>query len=114
MLLSDIMRDFRTYTSRRIREQLETDKREGYLQIFERSAHKLDKQKYRVWTDDYHPVALRSEKWFNQKMNYMHYNLIRKGFVEKPEHWKYSSARKWLLGDDCIISIDRHILLSDE
>jgi hypothetical protein len=43
VLLSDIMRDFRTYTSRRIQKQLEADKREGYFQIFEKSASKLDK-----------------------------------------------------------------------
>jgi hypothetical protein len=34
----------------------------------------------------------------------------RKGFVELPEHWKYSSARNWILGDDRIIEIDRDIL----
>jgi putative transposase len=110
VLLSDIMRDFRTFTSRRIREELETDKREVFLQVFEKSAGKLDKQQYRVWTDDYHPVAIKSNHWLQQKLNYTHHNPVRKGFVEKPEYWKYSSARNWLLNDDSIISIDKSVL----
>ena len=93
--LSDIMRDFRTYTSRKIREQLESDGRINLLKVFKKSAKNLQKQDYRVWQDDYHPVALKSEKWFNQKMRYMHNNPVRMGFVELPEHWKYSSARNW-------------------
>jgi len=65
VLLSDIMRDFRAFTSRRIREQIEPDRKEDFLQIFEQSASKPEKQQYRIWTDDYLPAALRSEKWFN-------------------------------------------------
>ena len=111
--LSDIMRDFRAYTSRKIREQLEQEGRLNYLNIFETSAKNLRKQKYKIWHDDYHPVALKSEKWFHQKMNYLHNNPVRKGFVEQPEHWKYSSARNWLLDDDSIIGIDKHCLVEE-
>ena len=30
-----------------------------------------------------------------------------KGFVAQPEHWKYFSARNYLLGDDSLIVIDK-------
>ena len=50
-------------------------------------------------------IALKSGKWFNQKLQYIHANPVRKGFVEKPEAWKYSSARNWLLNDHGIIKI---------
>jgi putative transposase len=92
-ILSEIMRDFKTYTSRKIRRQLEKDKRTIYLHILENSAKNLPKQQYRLWTDDYHPIALKSEKWFRQQLEYMHNNPVRKGFVEQPEYWKYSNAR---------------------
>jgi putative transposase len=111
--LSDIMRDFRTYTSRKIREQLESDGRINTIKIFKNSAKNLQKQDYRVWHEDYHPVGLKSEKWFNQKMRYMHHNPVRMGFVELPEHWKYSSARNWLLNDDSIIKIDKKCLVGE-
>jgi len=44
-------------------------------------------------------ASLYSEKWFYQKLNYLHENPVRKGFVTKPEDWKYSSAKNWLLDD---------------
>jgi putative transposase len=109
-LLTDIIRDFRSFTSRKIRERLEVDDRIGFLKILRESASNLPKQDYRLWADEYHPIALKSDKWLNQKMNYMHYNPVRKGFVEKPEHWKYSSARNWILEDDGLIQIDRDVL----
>jgi len=61
------------------------------------------KQDYKIWANDFHPVALKSDRWVRQKIDYIHYNPVRKGFVELPEHWKYSSARNWILGDDRII-----------
>ena len=68
---------------------------------------RIDQMKDKIWKDDYHPVALLSEKWFNEKMDYLHYNPVRKGFVEKPEHWKYSSAGNWILDDESIISLNK-------
>jgi hypothetical protein len=32
---------------------------------------------------------------------------VRKGFVEQPEHRKYSSAKNWLLDDRSIIEIQK-------
>ena len=94
--LSEIMRDFKTYTSREIRKQLEKDKRTVYLHILENSAKNLSKQQYRLWTDDFHPIALKSEIWFQQKMNYMHNNPVEAGLVEKAEDFLYSSARDYV------------------
>ena len=30
-----------------------------------------------------------------QKLEYAHYNPVRRGFVDKPEDWRYSSARNY-------------------
>ena len=35
-----------------------------------------------------------------------HLNPVRKGYVEYPEHWLYSSARNYILKDHSIITID--------
>lgn len=108
--LSNIMRDFKKYTSREIRELLKEDQRNNFLKIFKKSALRLKNHNYRVWQDGFHPIALKSAKWFREKMNYMHENPVRKGFVEKPEHWKYSSARNWVLSDDSVITLDKEVL----
>jgi len=107
--LSDIMRDFKNFTSKELRKQLINEDRMAIVRVFEKAAENLPKQQFKVWQDDYHPVALTSEKWFHQKMDYMHDNPVRKGFVDLPEHWKYSSARNWLKNDNHIIEIDKDI-----
>ena len=109
--LSNIMRDFKHFTSSRIIELLEKENKRLYLYVFKKAAERRSKkQSYKVWQEEYHPIAITSEKWFRQKLEYMHYNPVRKGYVEKPEDWKYSSARNWLLDDDSVIMINREFL----
>ena len=104
--LSDIMRDFKHYTSSEIIRALKDDHKTHWLSLFSQAAeHRSVHQKYKVWQDEYHPIGLKSEKWFLQKLQYMHENPVRKGFVERPEDWKYSSARNWLNDDHSIIEI---------
>ena len=105
---SDIMRDFKHFTSTQIIKTLQEENKIYYLSIFEKAAQKRSvNQNYKVWQDEYHPIALKSGKWFNQKLQYVHANPVRKGFVEKPEAWKYSSARNWLFNDHGIIKITK-------
>ncbi|MCK5146203.1 hypothetical protein KAR48_05575 [bacterium] len=81
------------------------------MKKFKRAASNLSKQQYKIWQDEYHPVALISVKWITEKMNYIHNNPVRKGFVETAEHWKYSSARNWIAGDDTFIKIDKGLIM---
>jgi hypothetical protein len=32
-------------------------------------------------------------------LDYLHANPCRKGLVTQPDHWRFSSARYWLHGD---------------
>jgi len=105
--LSNIMRDFKRHTSKLIAQELEKDNQKLFLYLFRKAAKNARKgSKYKVWKDEFHPEAIYSGKWFNQKLEYIHYNPVRKGFVERPEYWKYSSARNWLLNDHSIIALD--------
>jgi hypothetical protein len=40
-----------------------------------------------------------------QKLEYIHYNPVRIGLVDRPEDWRYSSARNYL-GQDGVLEID--------
>ena len=105
--LSDVMRDFKHYTSSQIAKELESSNNRLFLYIMKKAAAKEHKkQNYKVWQDDFHPEIIYSEKWFSQKLSYMHHNPVRKGYVIKPEEWKYSSARNWILEDESIIPIN--------
>ena len=103
--LPDIMRDFKRYTATKITELLEEDNERLFLHLF-RKAGEWQKTKIKVWQDEYHPVAIMSEKWFREKMEYIHANPVRKGFVVNPEDWKYSSARNWILDKHDVITLD--------
>ena len=35
---------------------------------------------------------MSSNEILNQKIEYIHYNPVKRGLVNKPECWKYSSA----------------------
>ena len=41
-----------------------------------------------------------------QKIEYIHQNPVKRGFVDKAEHWRYSSARDYL-GMDGLIEIEK-------
>jgi hypothetical protein len=40
-----------------------------------------------------------------QKMNYLHENPVRAGFVEKAEDWIYSSAAHYYVGKKSLIEL---------
>ena len=88
---------------------LEKDHEKYLLYIFKKAGEKQG-SKIKIWQDEYHPEAIYSEKWFHQKLNYMHENPVRKGFVLHPEDWKYSSARNWLFDDFSTITLDLDML----
>jgi len=41
-----------------------------------------------------------------QKLDYIHFNPVKRGYVHLPEHWRYSSARNHA-GGEGLIEIDR-------
>lgn len=105
--LSDIMRDFNRFTSQSITAFLEELQRKEVLAVFRTSALEEGRgNHYKVWQEGFHPVAIDTEKFFQEKLDYLHKNPIRKGFVERPEHWRYSSARNYLLDDHSILRIE--------
>ncbi|MBN2029150.1 transposase [bacterium] len=107
-ILSEIMRDFKHFTSTEIIKYFEKENHVFYLKLFKQAASKRSiDQNHKIWKNEYHPIAIKSPQWFNEKLNYMHNNPVRKGFVKLPEHWKYSSARNWLYNDNSIIQIQK-------
>ncbi len=35
-------------------------------------------------------------RMMRQKINYIHQNPVKRGYVDLPEHWRYSSARNYV------------------
>jgi len=108
--LSNIMRDFKRYTSGRISFLLKSKQRHQALNFFKREAKKIsEKRNYKIWQDGFHPIGLENEYFIKQKVNYIHDNPVRKGYVLKPEHWFYSSARNYAEYSNIAMSIDNWV-----
>jgi hypothetical protein len=51
---------------------------------------------YQVWEEGSHPQRIEDEAVMRQKLDYLHYNPVKRGYVDLPEHWRWSSARTYL------------------
>jgi len=49
-------------------------------------------QVYQVWQEGSHPVLIQSREMMLQRVEYIHNNPVRRGYVECPWYWRYSSA----------------------
>ena len=104
--LSDVIRDFKRHTAKEILVAARTGNKSWLLKQFElfKSAHK-DESKHQVWQEGVHPQAIMTEDVLRQKIEYIHYNPVKAGLVDRPEYWRYSSARNYL-GQDGVLDID--------
>lgn len=97
--LSDILRDFKTFTSKniinRIIEEPES-RREWMLEYFSKAcAHLKKNQNFKVWQDGNQPKEIYSMSFLYEKLEYIHNNPVQDLIVEKPEDYLYSSARNY-------------------
>lgn len=98
--LEDIIRDLKSFTSRKIRERLENDQQESrkewILWLFRRVSKRNKRNNdYQFWQQDNHPVELSTRKMMDQRLDYIHNNPVEAGFVSRPEDWVWSSARDY-------------------
>ena len=99
--LSDTLRDFKKYTSKRIIKAIHenpAESRKGWmLSLFNSIGEGNHRNKdYQFWIQDNHPIELQSPGFILQRMNYTHDNPVRAGIVDRQEEYRYSSARDYL------------------
>ncbi|WP_232426764.1 REP-associated tyrosine transposase [Teredinibacter turnerae] len=61
---------------------------------FYKKAHKADRA-YQFWQEGVHPELIQSEGMMRQKIDYIHQNPVKRGYVDETTHWRYSSARDY-------------------
>ncbi|WMJ73490.1 transposase [Cytophagaceae bacterium ABcell3] len=107
--LSKVIGEFKSYTSKQIIEHIKDvseSRRTWLLELFGREGKISSRNKsYKVWTHENHPVELESTYFFDQKLNYIHENLVRAGLVYKAEDYVYSSASAYA-GMESILEIE--------
>ncbi len=94
--ISDIMRDFKKFTSKEIVKTIKTineSRREWMLDKFEFAGRWNPKiENFKFWQDGIHPIMIESNHFIDQKLKYIHQNPVVSGLVFEPEHYAYSSA----------------------
>lgn len=108
--ISSIMEDFKKFTSRQLRRQMEEDKRTKWLESFRLKTPKKRNWRYQVWQERFDDLGIYSLTAARAKINYIHSNPVRKGMVDKPEEYPYSSARNYILNNHTVIRVDTDFL----
>ena len=109
--LSEVLRDFKKYTSRQILEAIakgNESRKEWMLHVFRYYARfHANSRTHQFWLQDNHPIALVSPKVIWQKVDYIHQNPVRAGWVDKAEEYLYSSARNYVFENEgCLLELD--------
>ncbi len=107
--LPDIIHDFKRFTASKIIKtinQIPESRRDWMIKRFEFAAkYNSRNSQHQFWTHDNHAELIMNESFFLQKLNYIHQNPVRAGWVERPEDWLYSSMRNYA-GLKGLIEID--------
>ena len=84
--MAGFLRDFKKFTSKKFKENIEANE-PTVLTLF------VDSQgQYQFWMDGNAPKKIENPGFYLQKLNYIHENPVRKGYVSRPEYWFWSSA----------------------
>jgi REP element-mobilizing transposase RayT len=96
--LSKEIANFRSYTARQIIDFYKTQNAQYILKqlnYYKKLRHKTDRD-YQLWQEGTHPEQIQGEAMMRQKIEYIHYNPVKRGYVDEPTHWRYSSARNYV------------------
>src|ERR1039458_8209883 len=59
-----------------------------------------------VWQKRFYDFNVRTEQKQIEKLRYMHRNPVKRGLVEKPEQWEWSSFRSYLSGETGLVRVN--------
>nr|WP_238388679.1 transposase [Roseimaritima ulvae] len=88
--------EFKSFTATSILKEMQRKGFRTLLQELEyyKLRNKVD-QKHQLWQEGSHPEMIETEQMMWQKIEYIHGNPLRRGFVDDPIHWRYCSARNY-------------------
>ena len=79
------LRDFKSFTTNQIIKNIFATEPDVF-KIFKVNG------KSRIWQSTNMPELVETRKFFEQKVTYIEYNPVRKGYVLEPDYWIWSSA----------------------
>ena len=101
------MKSFKQFTAKEILSLLKKENVKNILeqlQFYKKAHHKATD--YQVWEEGYQPKLIQSDVMMKMKIEYIHNNPVKRGYVDEAIHWRYSSARDYQ-GVEGLIYVDR-------
>jgi len=100
------MRNFKSFTAKQIINKLKENKKYSVLdKLEEEKPDYKTRSQYQVWQEGFHPKLIWDSEEFIQKTNYIHFNPVKRGLVESPNEWIYSSYN-FFYGDSYLLEMD--------
>ena len=98
--MEDILRDLKSFTSRKLRLAIEENsgesRREWMLRMmYDTGFDNSNNRGFQLWQQHNHPIELSTNEMMDQRLHYTHYNPVEAGIVDVPEAYLYSSARDY-------------------
>ena len=94
--LAKVIDEFESSSSQQIMALLETDKQQSMLRQLKRRGAELDAEgTRRLWQPRADPQIISSGEMMQQKLQFIHENPVKRGYVNDPALWRYSSARNY-------------------
>jgi len=96
---------FKSYTARKIIDYLLEKNVQMILQqlSYYKLKHKVQ-SRYQLWQEGSHSKEIINSDMMRQKLDYIHNNPVKRGYVSQPEHWRYSSASNYA-GQERLIEV---------
>lgn len=109
-VLSDIIRDFKSFTSTSLKKviaaNVQESRREWLMWMFERAGRRNSRNgKFQLWQQNNHPVELSTNELMDQRLSYIHNNPVEAGHVDDPCAWIWSSCSSYERGDEGKIAL---------
>jgi REP element-mobilizing transposase RayT len=92
--LEGAVTDLRKFTGRQLCDFCAAHLPACFSDVFRQSAG-ADRSR-QFWQATRHPEVLETERFWRQKLDYLHENPCRKGLVRRAQDWRFSSAAFWL------------------
>ncbi len=97
-ILSKFIQNAKRFLAYQIVDLLRKDKKFKLLEFFRENAEVKKGAKHKVFEDGYDSLMIQSQKFFLQKLNYIHNNPCQENWqlADNPEDYKYSSAANYI------------------
>ena len=105
--LHKTMQSFKHFTAKQILNMLKKENVKtilDQLSFYKKANHK--EKTYQVWEEGYQPKLIQNDDMMKIKIDYIHQNPVKRGYVDEAKHWRYSSARDYE-GVDGLLKIEK-------